>query len=87
MCSAPNCEPSAWIQGLDVAARTAIEPGDEITLDYATFCNEILPSFHCDCGAPACRGTIHGTDHLAPFVDRYGDHVSDYVRRKRNGHG
>ena len=81
-----SCEPNAWLQGLDVAARTPIAAGDEITLDYATFYNEVMPPFPCDCGADACRGVIRGDDHLAPFVDRYQDHVSDYVRRKRNGH-
>jgi D-alanine-D-alanine ligase len=78
-----SCEPNAWLEGLDVVARRAIDPGEEITMDYATFMNERMPSFACACGAPACRGEIRGEDHLADFVARYGDHVSDYVRRKR----
>jgi D-alanine-D-alanine ligase-like ATP-grasp enzyme len=82
-----SCEPNAWIRGLDVIARSDIRPGDEITLDYATFYNEVMPSFQCACGASTCRGTITGEDHLADFVARYGDHVSDYVRRRRNGGG
>ena len=57
--------------------------GDEITLDYATFYEDRMPAFECECGSPGCRGTIRGSDHLADFVERYGDHVSDYVRRKR----
>lgn len=61
----------------------ALEPGDEITLEYATFCNERLPAFECRCGAPRCRGVVRGTDHLEPFLERYGPHVSDYVRAKR----
>jgi hypothetical protein len=80
-----SCDPNAWIDGLDVVARTDIRTGDEITLDYATFYNEVMPSFQCDCGAEPCRRTITGLDHLADFVNRYGDHVSDYVRRRRNG--
>jgi D-alanine-D-alanine ligase len=78
-----SCEPNAWLEGLDVVARRAIRSGEEITMDYATFMNEAMPSFECFCGSSRCRGTIHGSDHLADFVDRYGDHVSDYVRRKR----
>jgi hypothetical protein len=27
--------------------------------------------------------TIRGTDYLEPFMERYGDHVSDYVRTRR----
>ncbi len=78
-----SCDPSAWLDGLDVAARKPIGSGEEITLDYATFCNERMPSFACNCGAVECRGTIHGEDYLRRFVARYGDHTSDYVRRKR----
>lgn len=78
-----SCDPTAWLEGLDVVARSPLAPGEEITLDYATFCNERMPSFRCECAASSCRGTIRGDDHLREFVDRYGDHVSDYVRRKR----
>ena len=77
------CEPTAWLEGLDLVARVPLEPGDEITMDYATFCNEIMPDFPCACGADGCRGTITGLDHLGAAAERYGDHVSDYVRRKR----
>lgn len=78
------CEPTAWFEGLDVVARTAIRAGEEITLDYATFYNERMPDFECGCAAAECRGTIRGTDLLEPFVERYGTHVSDYVRRRRS---
>lgn len=81
------CDPNAWLRGLDVVARREIVAGEEVTLDYATFCNELMPSFRCRCGAPGCRGTIRGTDHLEDFVERYGEHVSDYVRRKRQALG
>jgi len=78
-----SCDPSAWLEGLDVVARRRIEPGEEITLDYATFYNERMPAFECDCGSDRCRGTIRGTDYLEDFVESYGAHVSDYVRRRR----
>lgn len=77
------CDPSAWVEGLDVVARRPLEAGDEITLDYATFMNEAMPPFSCACGSDTCRGTIRGDDHLQDFVARYGHHVSDYVARKR----
>jgi D-alanine-D-alanine ligase len=78
-----SCEPTAWLEGLDVVARLALCAGEEITLDYATYCNERLPNFVCRCGAGACRGVVTGRDHLEPFVARYGEHLSAYVRRKR----
>jgi D-alanine-D-alanine ligase len=78
-----SCEPNAWLEGLDVVARRDLGPGEEITMDYATFFNENMQSFDCSCGAPDCRGTIRGSDHLKDFVARYGGHVSDHVRRRR----
>lgn len=78
-----SCDPSAWLSGLDVTARRAIRPGEEITLDYATYNHETLPAFDCTCGAARCRRVVSGADVLAPFVARYGTHVSDYVRARR----
>ena len=80
-----SCDPNAWFEGLDVTARTDIAAGEEITLDYATFYNELMPSFECRCGTSSCRGIIRGDDYRRGFVDRYGEHVSDYVRSRRNG--
>jgi D-alanine-D-alanine ligase len=80
-----SCEPSAWLRGLDVVARRAIAPGEEVTLEYATLHDERMPSFACDCGAPSCRGRIRGTEHRLPLVECYGEHVTSHVRRKREG--
>jgi hypothetical protein len=58
-----HCDPS--IRGLGANVMLAIRdiaPGEEITCDYAE-CN-IDPALECRCGAPACRGRIHGRDLL-----------------------
>ncbi len=78
-----SCDPTAWLDGLDVVARRDLAAGEEITLDYATFCTEPMREFACACGAPECRGVIRGGDHLEPFVERYGAHVSGHVRARR----
>jgi D-alanine-D-alanine ligase len=78
-----SCDPSAWLEGLNLVARRKITPGKEITMDYATFCNEFMEEFACTCDAPDCRMRIRGTDYKEPFMERYGDHVSDYVRTRR----
>lgn len=78
-----SCDPTAWLDGLDLVARRAIEPGEEITIDYATFMDERMRAFPCNCGSPACRKEIRGTDHLESFVDAYGDHLSPSIAAKR----
>ncbi|RLB47608.1 MAG: hypothetical protein DRJ42_25050, partial [Deltaproteobacteria bacterium] len=78
-----SCDPNAWFEGLDIVARRAIAAGEEVTLDHATFRAGDLPSFQCACGATDCRGTIRGDDYLGDFMNRYGDHASDFVRTQR----
>jgi D-alanine-D-alanine ligase len=78
-----SCDPNAWLDGLNLTARHKIAAGEQITIDYATFCNESLEEFTCSCGSPDCRGIIRGTDYRKSFLERYGDHVSDYVRTHR----
>ena len=78
-----SCDPNAWLAGLDVVARRGIAQGEAITLDYATFCHESMTAFDCHCGASDCRGVVTGQDSLAPFLERYGTHVSDFVANRR----
>jgi len=84
-----SCDPNAWFSeegGLDVYARRAIAEGEEITMDYATFCGADTEPFMCDCGSALCRGTIRGSDCLQPFVaERYGTRLSAFVRTLRRG--
>lgn len=81
-----SCDPNAWLTGLNVTARRSIRAGEEITLDYATFCNEIMEPFTCKCGTNDCRGLIKGTDYRSDFVrEKYGEHVSAYVKKMREG--
>ncbi|MGH9928993.1 MAG: SET domain-containing protein-lysine N-methyltransferase [Pyrinomonadaceae bacterium] len=78
-----SCDPNGWLEGMNLVARRDIKAGEEITMDYATFYNERMDDFVCHCSARDCRGIIKGTDYRELFVERYGDHVSDYVRSKR----
>lgn len=76
-----GCDPNTWLEGLDLVARRHITIGEELTVDYATFCGPLMSPFGCDCGSPHCRKVIAGSDHLLPDVRaRYGNHVSDFVR-------
>jgi hypothetical protein len=77
------CDPNAWFDGLNVIARRDIQPGEQITIDYAMLYGEEMPLFECHCDSPTCRGIIRGTDYLEPFVKRYGGHLSAFVLQKR----
>ena len=56
---------------------------DVCGVDYATYGNNLLAPFDCECGSSHCRGRVREDDHLQPFMDRYGSHISDWVRQKR----
>ncbi len=76
-----SCDPNVWLEGLDMVARRDIASGEELTMDYATFCGPEMKPFDCLCPSPLCRDVIRGTDYLLPELrERYGDHVSPYVR-------
>lgn len=78
-----SCDPTAWLEGLDVLARSHIPAGAEITVEYATFYDERMPDFPCACGATECRGTIRGADWSLDTLAAYGEHMSDHILRKR----
>jgi len=66
-----------------VAMRT-IEPGEEITFDYAM--TGTIPGmgdeFSCSCGTVNCRGQFTGDDWRDPKLHaRYGPYFASYVRR------
>lgn len=85
-----SCEPNCglWIprgtEVLEVHALEPLEPGQELSLDYASFEQEIrfMPGA-CLCGAAGCRGRITGYAEL-PFElrARYGPYVAEYLREQ-----
>jgi len=56
-----SCEPNTAYDGLNVVALKNIESDQELTLDYATFLDESMEPFECQCKSIQCRGTITGT--------------------------
>jgi D-alanine-D-alanine ligase len=55
-----SCQPNTAYDGLNVVAIQPIAPGQELTLDYASFLDERMEPFQCCCGAPDCQGLITG---------------------------
>ncbi|HST25364.1 MAG TPA: SET domain-containing protein-lysine N-methyltransferase [Gaiellaceae bacterium] len=58
-----SCEPSCLggTSEFEVAVRD-LQPGDELTNDYATLNLKTTERFQCHCGAPHCRGTVRPED-------------------------
>ena len=62
------CDANTGYVGLNVIALRDIAEGEELSLDYATFCNETAASFQCQCGASNCRGIVKGTAGNSVFL-------------------
>jgi D-alanine--D-alanine ligase len=55
-----SCDANTGYVGLNVVALRSIKKGEELTLDYGTFCDENSESFTCQCGSLKCRKIITG---------------------------
>lgn len=56
-----SCNPNTAYDGLNVKATREIANNEELTLDYATFLDETMEPFQCQCGSATCRGLVTGT--------------------------
>lgn len=56
-----SCNPNTAYDGLNVKATREIAINEELTLDYATFLDETMEPFQCQCGSATCRGLVTGT--------------------------
>jgi SET domain-containing protein len=72
----PNCEIFSWETDeprrharLWLQALTAIEPGNELTIDYAWPADAAIP---CVCGAAGCRGWIVCPEQLPLLLQNFG---------------
>jgi SET domain-containing protein len=75
-----SCEPNVGFMGnVVLAAMRDVQPGEELTTDYALFDLPTTP-WTCSCGTPTCRGTITPADHLDPTLrSRYAGWFSPYL--------
>lgn len=56
-----SCNPNLHFgdgHSLNVIASRDIKEGEDLTMDYATFCDFTMKPFQCFCGASCCRGNI-----------------------------
>lgn len=76
-----SCDPNSGIQGqATLIAIRDIQPGEEITYDYAMTDTSPYDEFTCCCGASVCRHRITGNDWRQPELRlRYEGYFSAYV--------
>jgi SET domain-containing protein len=79
-----SCEPNLWIlDATTIAARRAIEAGDELTTDYATVTTSEAWAMSCACGSAGCRRFVRGTDWRLPELQvRYRGHFAPFIQRR-----
>jgi len=69
-----SCAPNSVLdmQRLEVLALSDIEPGELLTIDYATTEDVLHRQFACGCGSPACRKWITGRrEHISEMGQAY----------------
>ena len=76
-----SCDPNTWWSGSNsLVARRDIQPGDEVTYDYATADVDRVMEMECSCGSPRCRGTISNRDYLdLEWQDQYGSNLPPHT--------
>jgi hypothetical protein len=78
-----GCEPNTRIDGLNVVALRAIQPGEECTFDYNTTEAAMEWPFACHCRSTRCYGMIRGFMHLPRLEqERLRPRLSAHLRRK-----
>jgi SET domain-containing protein len=78
-----SCEPNVGFAGnVVLVAMRDIDVGEELTTDYVLF-DDYGGSMDCNCGRPACRGTVNGKDWQRPELqERYQGYFSWYLARR-----
>lgn len=76
-----SCDPNAGLSGqIALVAMRDIEPGEEITYDYAMSDGSGYDEFECKCGAPQCRHWVSSRDwQLAELWSKYEGYYSPYL--------
>jgi hypothetical protein len=82
-----SCDPNTWLTDeVTTVARRTIQPGDEITIDYALMTNSPAWQMVCHCGAASCRGVITGLDWQRPELQiEYAGHFAPFLNKRISG--
>ena len=78
------CQPTCGLSGqIALVALRRIQPGEEITFDYATTDSSAFLEFPCGCAKRPCRQKVTSTDWQRPDVRTINrGHFSPYLQRR-----
>lgn len=78
-----SCDPNCGMHGeITFVAIRDIQPGEELTVDYAFIDNEDY-SFECHCGSEKCRHIVTGFDwKIKKLQDDYYPYFAQYLKDK-----
>ncbi|MCY1073559.1 SET domain-containing protein [Archangium lansingense] len=79
-----SCDPAVWmLDEVTLAARRALAPGDELTVDYAMYLDSDWERRPCHCGTRLCRKWIDSEDWRRPeLFERYRYHFSPFINER-----
>ena len=79
-----SCEPNCGLSGSQIlVAMRDIEPGEELTFDYAMCDASDYDEFRCLCGKVNCRGIVTGADWRDPVLQaKYLGFHSPYLMKR-----
>jgi hypothetical protein len=75
------CEPNCHLVGATiVVASRPLQPGETLSIDYATCTGSATREFECDCHVPSCRGKVTADDWMLPELQlRYRGRFSPFL--------
>ena len=84
-----SCDPTlGFADARTLVARRDVQPGEELTLDYATCLDDPDYLLRCHCETYRCRQLIEGTDWQIPQLQtRYAGHWAPHVQARIDRHG
>ncbi len=86
-----SCDPNIWMKdAVILTSRRDIKPGEELTIDYALWIDDILVGgkkysikWICECNSPLCRKKITGKDWMLPELQRrYKGRFSPLINKR-----
>lgn len=81
-----SCNPNCGVRGqIVLVTMREIEPGEELTYDYAMTDDDEDDRFECNCGSNQCRGIVTGEDWKIPKLQKkYKGYFSQHIQNKIN---